>query len=121
MIVDDSTLVPDKSKGTSLKSNSLVEELRTMVINSDGEDDSTMKSMCLKKFLWLKQVDYFLFLYNMFVVLGHDTGPEESGKKYRPLFLDHFDKKIAEKSKVIIVNYLQFICNIVHIDPIFIL
>ncbi|KAL5233147.1 hypothetical protein ACI65C_000557 [Semiaphis heraclei] len=73
MIVDDSTLVPDKTKGTSLKSNSLVEELRTMVINSDGEDDSTMKR--------------------------HDTGPEESGKKYRPLFLDHFDKKIAEKSK----------------------
>lgn len=45
MIVDDSTLVPDKSKGTSLLSNSLVDELRTMVINSDGEDDSTMKSM----------------------------------------------------------------------------
>ncbi|XP_050440383.1 serine/threonine-protein kinase 3 [Adelges cooleyi] len=73
MIVDEGTLVPDKSKGTSLKSNSLIEELRTMVINSDGEDDSTMKR--------------------------HDTGPEESGKKYRPLFLDHFDKKIAEKSK----------------------
>jgi len=75
MIVDDSTLVPDKSKGTSFKSNSLIEELHTMVINSDGEDDSdsTMKR--------------------------HDTGPEESGKKYRPLFLDHFDKKIAEKSK----------------------
>lgn len=53
MIVDDSTLVPDKSKGTSLKSNSLVEELRTMVINSDGEDDSTMKS------LWNKElIDY---------------------------------------------------------------
>lgn len=47
MIVDDSTLVPDKSRGTSLKSNSLVEELRTMVINSDGEDDSTMKSKCI--------------------------------------------------------------------------
>lgn len=45
MIVDDSTLVPDRSKGTSLKSNSFVEGLRTMVINSDGEDDSTMKSM----------------------------------------------------------------------------
>ncbi|XP_025412808.1 serine/threonine-protein kinase 3 [Sipha flava] len=73
MIVDDSTLVPDKSKGTSFKNYSFVEELRTMVINSDGEDDSTMKR--------------------------HDTGPEESGKKYRPLFLDHFDKKIAEKSK----------------------
>ncbi|GLH10026.1 Receptor-type guanylate cyclase Gyc76C [Gryllus bimaculatus] len=27
---------------------------------------------------------------------GHDTGPGESGKKYRPLFLDHFDKKEAE-------------------------
>lgn len=48
MIVDDSTLIPDKSKGTSLKSNLLVEELRTMVINSDGEDDSTMKSRCIK-------------------------------------------------------------------------
>jgi len=34
--------------------------------------------------------------------IGHDTGPEESGKKYRPLFLDHFDKKIAERTKVII-------------------
>jgi hypothetical protein len=31
---------------------------------------------------------------------GHDTGPEESGKKYRPLFLDHFDKKEAENIKV---------------------
>jgi len=38
----------------------------------------------------------------MYIVIGHDTGPEESGKKYRPLFLDHFDKKIAERSKVII-------------------
>lgn len=56
----------------------------------------------------------------MFAILGHDTGPEESGKKYRPLFLDHFDKKIAEKSKVIIVIYfLQFILNIVYINPIF--
>ncbi|XP_060872905.1 serine/threonine-protein kinase 3-like [Metopolophium dirhodum] len=73
MIVDDSTLVPDKSKETSLKCNSLVEELRTMIINSDGEGDSTLKR--------------------------HDTGPEKSGKQYRPLFLDHFDKKVAEKSK----------------------
>lgn len=31
---------------------------------------------------------------------GHDTGPGESGKKYRPLFLDHFDKKEAESIKV---------------------
>jgi len=28
-------------------------------------------------------------------VLGHNTGSVESGKKYRPLFLDHFDKKEA--------------------------
>lgn len=53
MIVDDSTLVPDKSKGTSLKSNLLLEELRTMVINSDGEDDSTMKSINTKLFIRL--------------------------------------------------------------------
>lgn len=36
----------------------------------------------------------------MFYFLGHDTGPGESGKKYRPLFLDHFDKKEAESIKV---------------------
>jgi hypothetical protein len=34
------------------------------------------------------------------LLLGHDTGPGESGKKYRPLFLDHFDKKEAENIKV---------------------
>lgn len=34
--------------------------------------------------------------------LGHNTGSVESGKKYRPLFLDHFDKKEApEIGKVI--------------------
>jgi len=42
-----------------------------------------------------------VLIFYIFGILGHDTGPEESGKKYRPLFLDHFDKKIAEKSKVI--------------------
>nr|CAD7201458.1 unnamed protein product [Timema douglasi] len=30
----------------------------------------------------------------------HDTGPGESGKKYRPLFLDHFDKKDEENIRV---------------------
>jgi len=44
----------------------------------------------------------------MFGILGHETGPEESikpfGKKYRPIYLDHFYKKIAEKSQVIINN-----------------
>lgn len=75
----DKTLVPERDGGSTLKgdktlvnrgTNSLAENLGTMVINSDTEDESTMKR--------------------------HDTGPGESGKKYRPLFLDHFDKKEAE-------------------------
>ncbi|XP_039290366.1 serine/threonine-protein kinase hippo-like isoform X2 [Nilaparvata lugens] len=65
-LIADRTLVPDRS-------NTLAEELGTMVINSDPEDESTMKR--------------------------HDTGPGEPGKKYRPLFLDHFDKKEAEDYK----------------------
>ncbi|KAK9507664.1 hypothetical protein O3M35_007471 [Rhynocoris fuscipes] len=75
---DSATLVPDrdltmredKTLVGSRGNNSLAENLGTMVINSDTEDESTMKR--------------------------HDTGPGESGKKYRPLFLDHFDKKEAE-------------------------
>ncbi|KAI5725050.1 hypothetical protein M8J77_010336 [Diaphorina citri] len=60
---DDKTLVPG-----SYPKNSLSEELGTMVINSDSEDESTMKR--------------------------HDTDPSQNGgKKYRPLFLEHFDKK----------------------------
>lgn len=74
----DKTLVPERDPEGTLKgdktlvrgTNSLAEGLGTMVINSDTEDESTMKR--------------------------HDTGPGESGKKYRPLFLDHFDKKEAE-------------------------
>ena len=30
-------------------------------------------------------------------ITGHDTAPGEQSKKYRPLFLDHFDKKEQEK------------------------
>lgn len=47
--------------------------------------------------------------------LGHNTGSVESSKKYRPLFLDHFDKKEApEIGKVIFLfhinlNYLNMI------------
>lgn len=38
---------------------------------------------------------------------GHNTGSVESGKKYRPLFLDHFDKKEApEIVKVIFILYI---------------
>ncbi|GFG40334.1 hypothetical protein Cfor_00927 [Coptotermes formosanus] len=68
---DTGTLVANSEAGTMLE---LQSDLGTMVINSDTEEEPTMKR--------------------------HDTGPEESGKKYRPLFLDHFDKKEAENIKV---------------------
>lgn len=51
-------------------------------------------------------------LHNMFHLTGHDTGPGESGKKYRPLFLDHFDKKEAESIKVSIESMLTIIREI---------
>nr|XP_023013766.1 serine/threonine-protein kinase hippo-like [Leptinotarsa decemlineata] len=67
----EGTLVPDKG-GTLVATSpsgtmvDLESELGTMVINSDV-DDQTMKR--------------------------HDTGTAPGGKKYRPMFLDHFDKK----------------------------
>ena len=82
---DCGTLVPSKSIEAELTmiahtncntlvpdSGTMIElqsELGTMVINSDSED-STMKR--------------------------HDTNPEKP--KYRPLFLEHFDKKEAENN-----------------------
>jgi serine/threonine kinase 3 len=72
---DDGTLVPGKG-GTLLpvsQSGTLV-ELGTMVINSDV-DEQTMKR--------------------------HDTGSSQGGKKYRPLFLEHFDKKEAEGNGIV--------------------
>nr|CCX34980.1 Hippo [Blattella germanica] len=70
MANDAGTLVANSEAGTMLE---LQPNLGTMVINSDTEEEPTMKR--------------------------HDTGPGESGKKYRPLFLDHFDKKEAENIK----------------------
>jgi hypothetical protein len=50
------------------------------------------------------------FIENLiFYISGHDTGPGESGKKYRPLFLDHFDKKEAENIKVMFVFIQLFL------------
>ncbi|KAG5882415.1 hypothetical protein JTB14_008990 [Gonioctena quinquepunctata] len=60
------TLVPISPSGTMVD---LESELGTMVINTDV-DDQTMKR--------------------------HDTGSSQGGKKYRPMFLDHFDKKDSE-------------------------
>ncbi|XP_066948009.1 serine/threonine-protein kinase 3 isoform X3 [Macrobrachium rosenbergii] len=76
---NEGTLVaPVASSGTlvaPVDSSTLSTDVGTMVINSDNEDeddeDSTMKR--------------------------HDTAPGEQSKKYRPLFLDHFDKKEQEK------------------------
>jgi serine/threonine kinase 3 len=67
---DTGTSEANNDAGTVLE---LQSDLATMVINSDTEEEPTMKR--------------------------HDTGPGESGKQYRPLFLDHFDKKEAESFK----------------------
>jgi len=68
------TLVPHGRRGHMADDGYLTENLGTMVINSDEEEDadSTMKR--------------------------HQTAEGASSKsKYRPLFLDHFEKKDAEK------------------------
>lgn len=85
---DYRTLVPDRNfsentLGASSQNDTMVElqsNLGTMVIIGDS-DDATMKS--------------------------NSNGQREINKKYRPLFLDHFDKKeagekdLAEKQKII--------------------
>ncbi|XP_053677646.1 serine/threonine-protein kinase 3 [Anopheles nili] len=80
----DGTMIAHTDYGTLVPDNGTMVELQsnlgTMVINSDSEE-STMKR--------------------------HDTNPDKP--KYRPLFLDHFDKKEAEaasfgNSKVAEVN-----------------
>uniref|UniRef100_A0A182KDL5 non-specific serine/threonine protein kinase n=1 Tax=Anopheles christyi TaxID=43041 RepID=A0A182KDL5_9DIPT len=80
----DGTMIAHTDYGTLVPDNGTMVELQsnlgTMVINSDSEE-STMKR--------------------------HDTNPDKP--KYRPLFLDHFDKKEAEaasfgNSKVAAVN-----------------
>lgn len=75
----DKTLVPEMLKeagSLTTKMSTLTEELNTMVINSDETDDeATMKR--------------------------HDTGSADYVKEYRPLFMDHFDKKETQKYKEI--------------------
>lgn len=74
------TLVPHGRKGgrTMTDDDDLADNLGTMVINTDEEEedaDSTMKR--------------------------HQTSDGQTNKsKYRPLFLDHFEKKDAEKLSV---------------------
>ncbi|XP_046413981.1 serine/threonine-protein kinase 3 isoform X3 [Neodiprion lecontei] len=66
---DVGTLVPGVDLPDTGTLVSAMLDLGTMVINSDTDTEATMKR--------------------------HNTGSVESGKKYRPLFLDHFDKKEA--------------------------
>ncbi|KAB7507665.1 Serine/threonine-protein kinase 4 [Armadillidium nasatum] len=72
---NDGTLISPVDQDTLIGQGTMgtiTADLGTMVINSDTEEeDSTMKR--------------------------HDTAPGEPSKKYRPLFLDHFDKKEQEK------------------------
>ncbi|KAF7991904.1 hypothetical protein HCN44_010705 [Aphidius gifuensis] len=63
---DCGTLVPGDLADTGTLVSGML-DLGTMVINSDTDTEATMKR--------------------------HNTGSVEPGKKYRPLFLDHFDKK----------------------------
>lgn len=89
MVPNSGTLVPSKSDNTLVnqggagnilnsESGTMVEvesDLGTMVINSDGEDeDSTMKR--------------------------HNTAPTEKKEKYRPYFMDHFDRKEQDHRNV---------------------
>ncbi|KAK7603091.1 hypothetical protein V9T40_003090 [Parthenolecanium corni] len=71
---NDKTLVPEmmKSHTMNAKISTLTEDMNTMVINNDegDEDDATMKR--------------------------HDTGSADFVKDYRPLFLEHFDRKEME-------------------------
>ncbi|XP_065212760.1 serine/threonine-protein kinase 3-like [Planococcus citri] len=73
---NDKTLVPEMLRGAgslTTKMSTLTEDLNTMVINSDDTDDeATMKR--------------------------HDTGSADYGKKYRPPFMDHFEKKDSENN-----------------------
>lgn len=76
------TMIAHTDCGTLIPDNGTMVELQsnlgTMVINSDSEE-STMKR--------------------------HDTNPDKP--KYRPLFLEHFDKKEAENSLISSSNFIN--------------
>lgn len=98
----DKTLVPEmmKSHTMNVKINTLTEDMNTMVINNDegDDDDATMKSStCFFKFLFFPPV--LTRIFNLLSsVSGHDTGSADFVKDYRPLFLDHFDRKEMENN-----------------------
>lgn len=84
---DCGTLVPDSGTMVELESN-----LGTMVINSDSED-ATMKREYEREAITAIELNCieFCFFQNPFV--EHDTNPDRP--KYRPLFLEHFDRKTS--------------------------
>lgn len=89
--IDYGTLVPDSGTMVELESN-----LGTMVINSDSED-STMKSISIyaaRNICSLTNISFY--------ATEHDTNPDKP--KYRPQFLDHFDRKKTEVINNIVAN-----------------
>lgn len=114
--VDDRTLVPgmmdddNDNDGTmishshdsmireamNMNSRTLESDIGTMVINSDGEDedDSTMKRE--NSLFRTANIIVYAKLKSILAISGHDTAEIDPTKKsYRPLFLDHFDRKDA--------------------------
>lgn len=76
----------------------LESNLGTMVINSDSED-STMRSIyCSITFFLI----ILLMKYCFFFFVEHDTNPDKP--KYRPQFLDHFDRKKTDASAHLVMN-----------------
>lgn len=109
----DKTLVPEmlKNAGTlTTKMSTLTEELNTMVINSDDTDDeATMKSKCSDIIIFVFLLPLYSFVIIRYVVFfqGHDTGSADYGKKYRPPFMDHFDKKESENNYSVSVKFIK--------------
>lgn len=106
MDYSDGTMIAHSASGTLVPGaiignvGTLESSLGTMVINSDGEDDdSTMKSAFILGMpcsILFVTVFNFINVRRIFSFVGHDTAEIDPTKKsYRPLFLDHFDKKDA--------------------------
>lgn len=60
---------------------------------------------------------FLIFFFIFRQLIGHDTGSADYVKEYRPLFMDHFDKKETENnlrvslSMMVMVNNLKIIVN----------
>lgn len=98
---DTATLVPHGRDGRAMPDeDDMAENLGTMVINSDGEEDedSTMKREQIVACGFFQRLE--LHCPHSYNPSGHETADGQSSKiKYRPLFLDHFEKKDAAEKQ----------------------